>query len=175
MMMKMGRTSRPHTPPYAMWFGERGVHRVNQLPCKCRPPAWQLFALVDIGEGEPKTLEEINPHWRAQWWSQVAAQGITDEEVPWHELVTPLTSGAEGMARSLSKCLVTAWEWNICKVVLSSSLVGSELLFLLGNCGCVRVHKFFVRVLRSSRVIFVFHRNCPHNVNNTNMFSCVGS
>ena len=44
---------------------------------------------------------------------QVVAQCITDEEVPWHELLTPLTSGAEGTARSLAKHLVAAWRWNV--------------------------------------------------------------
>ena len=58
-------------------------------------------------------MEEINPHWRAQWWLQVAAQGITDEEVLWHKLLTLLTSGVEGAARSLAKHLVTAWRWNV--------------------------------------------------------------
>ena len=76
-------------------------------------PAWQLVAQVDIGDEEPETLEEINAHWRAQWWLQVAAQGIRDEEVPWHKLLTPLTSGAEGMAKALAKCLVAVWRWNI--------------------------------------------------------------
>ena len=76
-------------------------------------PALQPFVQVDIGEEEPETLEEINPHWRAQRWLQVAIQGITDEEVPWHKLLTLLTSGAEGMAKSLAKCLVTAWWWNV--------------------------------------------------------------
>ena len=78
-----------------------------------KSPAWWLFAQVDISKEEPKTLEEIDPHWRAQWWLQVAAQGITDEEVLWHELLTPLTSGVEGMARSLAKHLVTTWWWNV--------------------------------------------------------------
>ena len=36
-----------------------------------------------------------------------------NEEVPWYELVTPLTSGAEGVATSLAKCLIAAWWWNI--------------------------------------------------------------
>ena len=66
---------------------------------------------MDIGEEEPETLEEIDPHWRAQQWLQVATQGIRDEEVPWHELLTPLTSGAEGVAKALAKCLVATW-WN---------------------------------------------------------------
>ena len=76
-------------------------------------PAWQLFAKVDIGKEESETLEEINPHWKTQHWLQVAAQGIMDKEVLWHELLTPLTSGAEGMAKSLAKHLVVAWWWNI--------------------------------------------------------------
>ena len=57
-------------------------------------------------------LECIDPHWRATCWLQVAVQGIA-EEVPWYELVTPLTSGVEGMALSLAKHLLTAWQWNI--------------------------------------------------------------
>ena len=76
-------------------------------------PTWQSFVQVDIGEEEPETLEEIDPHWRATWWLQVAIQGIMDEEVLWYELVTPLTSGVEGMAMFLNKHLVTAWWWNI--------------------------------------------------------------
>ena len=76
-------------------------------------PIWQLFVQMDIGEEEPETLEEINPHWRAMWWLQVAVQGITDEEVLWYELVTPLTSGAEGMVLCLAKHLAAAWQWNI--------------------------------------------------------------
>ena len=76
-------------------------------------PAWWSFVQVDIGKEEPETLGEIDPHWRAKWWLQVAIQGITDEEVPWHKLLIPLTSGAEGVARSLAKRLVAAWWWNI--------------------------------------------------------------
>ena len=46
MMMKMGRTSRPHTPPYAMWFSKRGVDSVNRLPNKYR-------LLGEVGEVWP--------------------------------------------------------------------------------------------------------------------------
>ena len=67
--------------------------------------AWQSFVQVNIGEQEPKTLEEINPHWRATCWLQIAVQGITDKEVPWYELVTPLTSGAEGTGRMTAHLL----------------------------------------------------------------------
>ena len=58
-------------------------------------------------------LECIDPHWRATCWLQVAVQGIAKEEVPWYELVTPLTSGVEGEALSLAKHLLMAWWWNI--------------------------------------------------------------
>ena len=75
-------------------------------------PGWQSFFWVDVGE-ELETLECIDPHWRATCWLQVALQGIAEEEVPWYELVTPLTLGVKGVALSLVKCLLTAWQWNI--------------------------------------------------------------
>ena len=76
-------------------------------------PNWQSLVQVDTSKEELETLEEIDPHWRATQWLQVAVQGITDEEVLWYELVALLTSGAEGVARSLAKHLVTAQWWNI--------------------------------------------------------------
>ena len=36
----------------------------------------------------------------------MAVQGIVEEEVPWYELVTQLTLGAEGVVLSLAKHLV---------------------------------------------------------------------
>ena len=76
-------------------------------------PAWWVMASVDIGEEEPETLGEIDANWRAKQWLEVVAQGIGDEEVPWHDLLTPLTSGAEGTTKALAKCLVATWRWNI--------------------------------------------------------------
>ena len=76
-------------------------------------PSWQSFFQVDVGEQEPEMLECIDPHWRATHWLQVAIQGITEEEVPWYELVTPLMLGTEGMALSLAKHLFVVWWWNI--------------------------------------------------------------
>ena len=64
---------------------------------------------MNIGKQELETLEEIDPHWRATQWLQVAVQGIMEEEVPWYELVTLLTSGVKGAALYLAKHLVTAW------------------------------------------------------------------
>ena len=92
--------------------GGQGEPAAERMKASRGSPAWHLFARVDISE-EPETLEEIDPHWRAQRWLQVDAQGITDKEVPWHELLTLLTSGAEGTAKSLAKHLVAVWRWNI--------------------------------------------------------------
>ena len=75
-------------------------------------PSWQSNFQVDIGEEEAKTLESIDPHWRATHWLQVAVQGIA-EEVPWYKLVILLTSGVEGTALSLAKHLLAVWRWSI--------------------------------------------------------------
>ena len=76
-------------------------------------PGWQSFYQLDVGEEELEMLECIDPLWRATCWLQVAVQGIAREEVPWYELVTPLTSGVEGAALSLAKHLLAAWRWSI--------------------------------------------------------------
>ena len=54
-------------------------------------------------------LESIDPTWRATRWLQLVVQSIVDDEVPWCELVIPLTSGMEGAAQSLAKHLLTTW------------------------------------------------------------------
>ena len=58
-------------------------------------------------------LETVNPTWRATCWLQLAVQGISDDEVPWYELITPLMVGAKGAALSLAKHLLTIWQWSI--------------------------------------------------------------
>ena len=93
--------------------GSHGEPAMERMEASGGSPAWQSFFQVDISEEEPKTLEDIDPHWRAMHWLQVAFQGIAEEEVPWYELVTPITLGVEGMALSLAKHLLTAWWWNI--------------------------------------------------------------
>ena len=105
----------PHTPVRRVVRDEggQGELAMERMEASGGSPAWWSFVQVDIGEEEPETLEEINPYWRATQWLQVAIQDIMDEEVPWHELLTPLTSGAESVARSLAKCLVTVWWWNV--------------------------------------------------------------
>ena len=46
-------------------------------------------------------------------WLKLVVQGISDDEVPWYEFVTPLMMGAKGTALSLAKCLLTIWWWSI--------------------------------------------------------------
>ena len=58
-------------------------------------------------------LEMVDPTWRTTHWLQLVVQGISDDEVPWYELVLPLMVGTEGAALSLAKCLLTIWQWSI--------------------------------------------------------------
>ena len=58
-------------------------------------------------------LESIDPTWTATHWLQLAVQGIMDDEVPWYELVIPLTLEVKGTALSLAKHLLTVWRWSI--------------------------------------------------------------
>ena len=54
-------------------------------------------------------LETVDPTWRATHWLQLVVQGISDDEVPWYDLVTLLMVGTEGAALLLAKCLLTIW------------------------------------------------------------------
>ena len=60
---------------------------------------------IDIGE-EEEMLETVDPTWRATHWLQLAVQGISDDEMPWYELITPLMVGTKGTALSLAKHLL---------------------------------------------------------------------
>ena len=73
---------------------------------------WQTGYQVDIGE-EEAMLETIDPTWRTTRWLQLAVQGISDDEVPWYELVIPLMVGTEGTALALAKCLLAMWRWSV--------------------------------------------------------------
>ena len=75
------------------------------------PGQWTGYQ-IDIGE-EEETLETVNPTWRATRWLQLVVQGISDYEVPWYNLVTPLTVGTKGVALLLAKCLLAIWQWSI--------------------------------------------------------------
>ena len=88
----------PHFPAHHVvrWNGgSHGEPATERMEASRGSPSWQSFFQVDIGKEEPETLEDIDPHWRAMRWLQVAVQGIAKEEVPWYEyeLVTPLTLG----------------------------------------------------------------------------------
>ena len=67
---------------------------------------------VDIGE-EEEMLETVDPTWRTTRWLQLVVQGISDDEVPWCKLITPLMVGVESVALSLAKSLLTIWQWSI--------------------------------------------------------------
>ena len=105
----------PHTPVHCVVRSEEGGQgepAVKQMEASGGSLAWQFVAHVDIHKEGPETLAEIDASWRAKQWLEVATQGIRDEEVPWHDLLTLLTSGAEGTTKALAKHLVATWRWN---------------------------------------------------------------
>ena len=55
----------------------------------------------------------VDPTWRTTCWLQLAVQGISDDEVPWYELVIPLMVGTKGAALSLAKHLLIIWQWSV--------------------------------------------------------------
>ena len=58
-------------------------------------------------------LETVDPIWRATYWLQLVVQGISDDEVPWYDLMTPLTVGTKGAILSLAKHLLAIWWWSM--------------------------------------------------------------
>ena len=58
-------------------------------------------------------LRPIDPTWRTTHWLQLVVQGISDDKVPWYELVIPLMVGTEGAALSLAKRLLAVWRWSV--------------------------------------------------------------
>ena len=93
--------------------GSQGEPAAKQMEASGGSPAWWVVVHMDISEEGPETLGEINANWRAKQWLEVATQGIEDEEVLWHDLLTLLTSGPEGTTKALAKCLVAAWRWTL--------------------------------------------------------------
>ena len=105
----------PHTPVrHVVWRdgGGHGEPAAGRMEASRGSAGWQPCYQVDIGEDEAM-LESIDPTWRATCWLQLAVQGIVEDKVPWYELVITLTSGAEGTALLLAKCLLTVWRWSI--------------------------------------------------------------
>ena len=92
----------PHMPIcHVVW--QEGEPARGRMEASWGSPSWCPCYQVDIGE-EEVTLESIDPTWRATRWLQLAVQSITDDKVPWYELVIPLTLGTEGTAQPLAKC-----------------------------------------------------------------------
>ena len=105
----------PHTPVHHIVWREDGGHGElvdGKMEALRGSPSWHPGYQVDIGE-EETTLETINPTWRTTCWLQLVVQGISDDKMPWYELVIPLMVGTEGTALSLAKCLLAVWRWSI--------------------------------------------------------------
>ena len=110
-----GDFQTPHMPVHHIVWGEDSSHGEpvdGRMEASRRSPSWRPGYQVDIGE-EETMLETIDPTWRPTHWLQLAVHGISDDEVPWYELVIPLTVGTEGIALPLAKCLLAAWRWSI--------------------------------------------------------------
>ena len=102
----------PHTPVHrVVWRGD-GSHGEPVNGSLKGSPGWRPGYQIDIGE-EETTLETMDPTWRTTHWLQLVVQGISDDEVPWYELVIPLMVGTEGTALSLAKCLHAVWRWSV--------------------------------------------------------------
>ena len=94
-----------------MWWEDDGYRSTaeGRLEYSRGSPGQQTEYHVDVGE-EEEMLETVDPTWRTTRWLQLVVQGISDDEVPWYELVTLLMMGAEGVALSLTKCLLAVWQ-----------------------------------------------------------------
>ena len=121
----------PHTPVCCIVQREDDSHREpvdGRMESSRGSPGWRTGYQVNIGE-EEATLETINPTWRTTCWLQLVVQGISDDEVPWYELVIPLTVGTESAGLSLAKYLLAVWRWSI--KVLGWDICPSSLTALI--------------------------------------------
>ena len=106
----------PHTPVHHIVWREDDSCKEptdGRMESSMGSPGWQTGYQVDIGEEEEATLETIDPTWRTTHWLQLAVQGISNDEVPWYELVIPLTMGTEVAALALATCLLVMWRWSV--------------------------------------------------------------
>ena len=113
----------------------------GRLECSRGSPGQQTGYCIDIGK-EDEMLETVDPTWQTTHWLQLAVQGISDDEVPWYEFVTLLTTEAKGMTLSLAKCLLAIWHWSIkvqgwdvCPPALTTLNIGQFMMWgeVLGN------------------------------------------
>ena len=92
---------------HVMWWEDDGHQSTAEEKLECSggsPEQWTGYC-IDIGE-EEEMLETVDPTWRTTCWLQLVVQGISDNEVPWYEFITPLMAGSEGTALLLAKCLL---------------------------------------------------------------------
>ena len=128
-----------HMPVHCVMRREDTGHRSSaegRLECSRGSPRQWTGYHVDIGK-EEEMLEMVNPTWHTTRWLQLVVQGISNEEVPWYEYVTLLMTGAEGMALSLAKHLLTVWQqsarvqgWDVCLPTLTVLNIGQ---FMMGD------------------------------------------
>ena len=105
----------PHTPVHHIVQREDDSHRElvdGRMEASRGSPGLRTGYQVDVGE-EEAMLQTINPTWRTTCWLKLVVQGISDDGVPWYELVIPLMVGTEGAALSLAKHLLAVWRWSI--------------------------------------------------------------
>ena len=95
---------------HIVWW--EGKPAAGRMEASWGSPTWRPCYQVDIGE-EEVMLESTDPTWRATCWLQLVVKSIVDDEVPWYELVIPLTLGMEVTARSLAKHLLMTWRWSL--------------------------------------------------------------
>ena len=87
----------PHTPVCHIVWQDGGLATGRMEASRGSPGSCPCYQ-VDIGE-EEVTIKSIDLTWRTTCWLQLVVQSITDDEVPWYELVIPLTLGMEGTAQ----------------------------------------------------------------------------
>ena len=128
-----------HMPVHRVMQLEDNGHRSSaegRLECSGGSPGQWTGYRIDISK-EEEMLETVDPTWWTTRWLQLVVQGIFDDEVPWYEYFAPLTTGAEGAALSLAKCLLAIWWWSvrvqrqdICPPTLTVLIIGQ---FMTGD------------------------------------------
>ena len=105
-----------YTPLHCIVHQDKGSHgeQAEGMETSRRNPSWLPYYQVNISEEEEEMLQSIDPKWRVHCWLQLAVQDIANGEVPYFKLVTLLTSGVEGIALALAKCLLMLWRWSLC-------------------------------------------------------------
>ena len=60
----------------------------------------------------PSKRSTANPMWEPTRWLEGHVKSLTDEDVPWWELVTAMMNGRAQGTKELAKWLLAAWQWT---------------------------------------------------------------